>query len=359
MENYSNEKDKYDVGEIINFTLSRHIDISPADRGRWAVFCCALKTLDYSVETFVQMSSGDPQASRERWRNERHPERYFKDTNSAKGYIISLAKQAGIDLNAFRLEKEKNNFQPQKWGKKVNAVTEVNREQHDEKPPIFVEDEVINAAAKQVTETTLCNYLCRVLPCPYEVKETMKLYRVGATKEFGNTPALASAFPYININGKCVDIHLQPYEVDGHRRRDGYNQNWLLCKRKQSDRRAPWCLFGEHLLTERPTAPVGVVESEKTAIIAATFAPQYVWVATASLANLNARRLAAAKDRELYLFPDNDGVTAWSENAAKLSAAGFRVYLCSEFIQAHAINPKDDLGDILLNAFLDPKNGNK
>lgn len=40
------------------------------------------------------------------------------------------------------------------------------------------------------------------------------------------------------------------------------------------------CLFGEHLLALYQGKPVGLVESEKTAVIAAGLMPKYMWLAT-------------------------------------------------------------------------------
>lgn len=163
---------------------------------------------------------------------------------------------------------------------------------------------------------------------------------------------MASAFPFINSEGNCVDVHLQPYEEDGHRwkktERHPFTQHWQMAKQKQSDRRAPWCLFGEHLLRLDPSAPIGIVESEKTALICALYFPKYIWLATASLANLNARRCQAVRDRDVYVFPDADGIAKWREKAAALHSEGFKVFFCCDTISRRATAPKDDLGDIVL-----------
>jgi hypothetical protein len=67
------------------------------------------------------------------------------------------------------------------------------------------------------------------------------------------------------------------------------------------------CFFGEHLLTERPENPVGIVESEKTAIIASIFMPGIVWLATGGASGCKWREYAVYKvlqDRDVTLFPD-------------------------------------------------------
>ena len=214
-------------------------------------------------------------------------------------------------------------------------------------PPLKIGFDEVSRMEAEAEQSALFNFLCRLFPSD-EVRRVFRLYRIGATKEFNTTaPGLASAFPFMNAAGECVDVHLMPYDENGHRWKTGYSQNWLLAKRKQSDRRGEWCLFGEHLLTHNPSAPVGVVESEKTALIAALAAPGYVWTATGSLNNLNARRCAAISARECYVFPDVDGLEQWREKADNLHKQGFNIFFCGEYINAHASEPKDDLGDII------------
>lgn len=205
---------------------------------------------------------------------------------------------------------------------------------------------------KDAPESALWKFLCRFFP-EEEVSRAFKFYQVGATREFGTIP-MGTAFPYLNTQRDCVDVHLMAYEEDGHRKKEGYNQNWVIAKNAKakgvepSTLRGEWPLFGEHLLTSAPSAPVGVVESEKTALIAFLCCPQYIWVATASLANLNEKRCKAIKGREVFIFPDCDGIEQWREKAAKMAANGFRIHFAEDFIRTYVEGEKDDLGDILL-----------
>ncbi len=65
--------------------------------------------------------------------------------------------------------------------------------------------------------------------------------------------------------------------------------------------------FGEHLLSEYPNKTVGLVESEKTAIIASIYMPQLVWLATGGASGCKWREysvFSALKGRNIILFPD-------------------------------------------------------
>lgn len=364
--------DYYDIDEIIKTASTEAIDISPSDRQEWVFLCCALKVLGYSVNTFIAISNTTAAECRKVWNAEKKPSRYVPTEDKAKAKIVALAKAAGMNLNPYKIQtgvkppagvnrgnRGKTGVNRGKRGKTgvtgVKGVTGVNdfegidlsTLETPQQPPLKIELEEINRKEDKAEHSALYNFLCRLFP-PDEVNRVFQLYRIGATEEFNTVaPALASAFPYLNASGDCVDIHLMPYDKDGHRRKEGYNQNWLLAKRKQSDRRGEWCLFGEHLLNLNPSAPVGVVESEKTALIAAIVAPGYVWAATGSLNNLNARRCKELKGRAVYIFPDIDGISEWRKKAKALQQEGFNIFFCSEYITAHASDPKDDLGDII------------
>lgn len=65
------------------------------------------------------------------------------------------------------------------------------------------------------------------------------------------------------------------------------------------------CFFGEHLLSEDKSRPVALVESEKTAIIASYYLPQFLWIASGGKNGcFNANSLSALAGRSVVLFPD-------------------------------------------------------
>lgn len=78
-------------------------------------------------------------------------------------------------------------------------------------------------------------------------------------------------------------------------------------------------LYGLHLLRLDQRRPVAVVESEKSAILAAWYFREYLWMATGSLSTLTAERLLPLKGREIVLFPDGGAFEIWQQKAESLS----------------------------------------
>jgi len=96
---------------------------------------------------------------------------------------------------------------------------------------------------------------------------------------------------------------------------------WVHKALKMPDFALRQCFFGEHLLnaTENRKKPVAIVESEKTAIIASVYLPQFVWLASGSLSNLNADKCNVLKGKAVVLYPDINGYALWHKKAEELS----------------------------------------
>jgi hypothetical protein len=95
--------------------------------------------------------------------------------------------------------------------------------------------------------------------------------------------------------------------------------NWMHKYLKIKDFNFKQCLFGEHLLNNDKDKTVGVVESEKTALIASAYLPMYTWVATGSVGNLNKEVCSALSGRKAVVFPDGDSYIKWGQYAKLLS----------------------------------------
>ena len=79
------------------------------------------------------------------------------------------------------------------------------------------------------------------------------------------------------------------------------------------------CLFGEHLLINSQGRIVCLVESEKTAIIASVYMPEYIWLAAGSLNGLNEAKCRVLANRTVIMFPDVNGYAKWHSKAQELN----------------------------------------
>lgn len=103
------------------------------------------------------------------------------------------------------------------------------------------------------------------------------------------------------------------------------------------------CLYGEHLLPMYPDMPVGVVESEKTALVCALFYPNMLWLASGGCGQLNAEKLEPLRGRKVYVFPDSGTFMKWK--LILLQTEGIDISITSDL---EKLPGNTDIADILL-----------
>jgi len=130
----------------------------------------------------------------------------------------------------------------------------------------------------------------------------------------------ATVFWQIDQHGKVRTGKIMLYSpTTGKRVKEPFDHiNWVHKAIKQPEFELRQCLFGEHLLIDK-TKPVAIVESEKTAIIASVYLPQFIWLAFGGLSNFNAEKCSILKGQSVTLFPDLNGFDKWSNKAKELS----------------------------------------
>ncbi len=226
-----------------------------------------------------------------------------------------------------------------------------------EKP--YLELPLQYAIAKRNTEgDTLCNWL-RSLPWDDEQRKRLpvilKDYAVGHAKQ-GHT-----IFWQFDYDGKLRTGKMMLYKKDGHRDHDTPgNFHWIHNLLQQAGRvnleATPYktCFFGLQMLGLAPHATINIVESEKTAIICATYwglTEDSLWVACGGMTYLTKERLQPLIDegRYIQLFPDHDGIERWTKIA---KAIGYkRLSIRTDFVTKYwkpELGPKADIADILV-----------
>lgn len=117
-----------------------------------------------------------------------------------------------------------------------------------------------------------------------------------------------TAFILVNIEGKPVNIKTQEFINGGENRNKSKNPVHLS---KQPGEEYSMCLFGEHLLDEKKITCL--VESEKTAFIAALTYPHFNWLATGGAHGLTDQKIEVLFNRKIYYL--NDADKAGKENS--------------------------------------------
>jgi len=147
--------------------------------------------------------------------------------------------------------------------------------------------------------------------------ELIARYHIGTSKHWPG----ANIFWQIDKQGNIRSGKIMLYNsVTGRRIKEPYKYiTWVHKVLRLPDFELKQCLFGEQLLNQYPASSVGIVESEKTAIIASVYLPQLIWLATGSLNNLNAEKCKVLTGRKVILFPDLNAFDKWNTKRGELS----------------------------------------
>ncbi len=153
----------------------------------------------------------------------------------------------------------------------------------------------------------------------------------------------ATIFWQIDLKGKVRTGKIMLYDaITGKRIKKPFNHiNWVHTVLKQPDFELKQCFFGEHLLIDK-SKPVAIVESEKTAVIASVYLPQFVWLAVGSLNNLNAEKCIILYGRTVTLFPDLNGFEKWTQKAKELEHIA--IFTVSDLLEKIAVESERHQG---------------
>lgn len=165
-------------------------------------------------------------------------------------------------------------------------------------------------------------------------------YFIGSSKRWKG----ATVFWQIDISGNIRTGKIMLYSPNtGKRVKEPFNHiDWVHSALKQPEFELKQCLFGEHLINQNKFKPIAVVESEKTAVIASVYLPQFIWLAVGSLTNLNAEKCSALKGRTVTLFPDLNGFDKWSSKAKELS--DLALFFVSDLLERKATEAERQQG---------------
>jgi len=213
-------------------------------------------------------------------------------------------------------------------------------------PPSFIDNNDFNSSLSNYNSNNLIHYLNTIFDNE-TVNHSINIYKIGTSSRYNGGTTI---FWQIDMQGNIRTGKLIKYNpITGKRQKKPFvATNWVHAIQCQKEFNLVQCLFGEHLLKEDLVAPVAIVESEKTAIIAQTKMPEYLWLATGSLNEFKASKLEVLRNRRVVAFPDIGAYDYWHKKAADLS---FTIEV-SDYLEKNAtkMQKKDglDIADLLI-----------
>ncbi len=222
------------------------------------------------------------------------------------------------------------------------------------KTPSFIPKDLMKKSLLNFDQNNFIKFLIKLFGIQI-INGLIEKYCIGTSNHWHG----ATIFWQIDIEGKIRTGKIMLYNaVTGKRLKDTHNNiHWAHNTNGKTDFELQQCLFGEHLLHGN-FKPIAIVESEKTAIIANIYMPQFIWLATGGLSNLTGEKCINLKGRSVTLFPDLNGFEKWNlkrkELSHKIPGTCFKI---SKLLEKNATEKEReegcDIADYLLK--LDPK----
>ena len=143
----------------------------------------------------------------------------------------------------------------------------------------------------------------------------------------------ACVFWQIDNNEKVRTGKVMLYDAhSGKRIKKPFNHiHWVHSLAKFQDFHLKQCLFGLHQIRDNLEKTIGIVESEKTAILLTAIYPKITWLASGGM-NLSLESFEPLESRKIMLYPDagidNGNGTPfekWTDKAENLALKGFDI----------------------------------
>ena len=184
------------------------------------------------------------------------------------------------------------------------------REPVPEQEPSFIDAALLQGSLRNYEQNNLCRWLHGVFG-GRKAFELTAAYQIGTSKHWPGS----SVFWQVDKAGRIRAGKVMLYNsVTGRRVKEPFNHiQWVHKVMKMEPYHLQQCLFGEHLRSIDQVRPLAIVESEKTAIVAAGFLPEFLWLATAGKNNLNREKLKSVRGRKVTLFPDLMAFEKWRD----------------------------------------------
>ena len=212
------------------------------------------------------------------------------------------------------------------------------------KPISYIPSEIVQASMQHYETNNLFRFLCLKFGRE-QTMELMRRYHVGTSKHWQGATVFWQKDCKDRVRtGKIILYNPQT----GKRVKQPFcHVTWL------TDFNLRQCFFGEHLLTSEKNKPVGLVESEKTALICSVHLPHFRWLASGGKNGcLNEECLSILRGRTVSLFPDLGATDYWRSKIPMMRQLGIHVQLYDYLERAATDEQRKqglDIADFLLD----------
>jgi hypothetical protein len=212
--------------------------------------------------------------------------------------------------------------------------------------PNFIDANLLKASLSNYDANNFIIYLNNLFGHKI-TNELISKYFIGTSDYWQNS----TVFWQIDTKGKIRTGKIMLYDATtGKRVKEPHNFiQWIHSALKIKVFQLQQCLFGEHLITDNQKT-IAIVESEKTAIIASVYLPQFIWLAAGQLQGLTIDKCKVLEGRKVVLFPDLKAFDKWNSKAKELSHIA--KFIVSDLLERKATETERqhgfDLADYLI-----------
>ncbi len=168
----------------------------------------------------------------------------------------------------------------------------------------------------------------------------------------------ATLFWQLDSEGRARTGKIMLYDPKSGRRvkREHSLITWVHSRLNMPDYNLKQCFFGEHLLSSDTKKTVAIVESEKTALVASFWMPNYIWLATGGKNGcLKSDAIEVLAGRKVVLFPDLGATEYWRSKLPLFEGKNINVKIFDELENSATEEQRNegyDLADFLLDGNL-------
>lgn len=201
-----------------------------------------------------------------------------------------------------------------------------------------------------------------------ETNRVFDAYQVGTSRHWKNNDGLATTFPQIDGKGRLCQLKVMAYNPATGKRMKKQDRAELWSDKAQKyvfdsrpmdkiwfagktllknfEANLQQTFFGCHLV--KTSSRIGIVESEKSALICSILMPEITWIATGGCNGCKWTESAVFQPligKRVVLYPDSGMFAKWEEKSAILRHGGVDVTVS---LACEGLPDNTDIADVLL-----------